>query len=58
MTTEQLEAAVELLSRAATTPAPAAASSALDELLRRLLVLHRVLEAEQRATSPSREPDR
>jgi IS5 family transposase len=43
---EQLEEAAELLSRAVTTPAPAAASDALDELLGRLLVLHRVLEAD------------
>jgi hypothetical protein len=50
MTPAELTEAGELLRRAVTTPASAAASDALDELLRRLLVLHRVLEAEQRAT--------
>ena len=39
-----------LLRRAVTTPAPAAAGDALDELLRRLLVLHRLLEAELRTS--------
>ena len=50
MTMEELEEAVELLSRAVTAPAPASASDALDELMRRLIVLHRLLEAELRAT--------
>jgi hypothetical protein len=49
MTPEELEEAAALLRRAVMTPAPARASDALDELLRRLLVLHRLLKAEQRA---------
>jgi hypothetical protein len=51
MTTEELREVEALLRRAVTTPAPAAASDALDELMRRLLVLHRLLEAELRLSS-------
>jgi hypothetical protein len=51
MTPKEFEEAAALLRRAVTTPAPAQASDALDELLRRLLVLHRLLEAEQRAST-------
>jgi hypothetical protein len=51
MTPEELVAAEALLRRAVTTPASAKASDALDELLRHLLVLRRLLEAEQRASS-------
>jgi hypothetical protein len=58
MTPEELAAAEALLRRAVMTPAPAAAGDALDELLGRLLVLHRVLEAEQRATGDARGRDR
>jgi len=50
MTTEELREVEALLRRAVTTPAPAAAGDALDELLRRLLVLHRLLEAELRTS--------
>jgi hypothetical protein len=58
MTPEELQRAAELLRRAVTTPAPAAASDALHELMRRLLALHRMLEAEQRAISPQLGRDR
>jgi hypothetical protein len=51
MTPEELAAAEALLRRAVMTPAAAKASDALDELLRRLLVLHRLLETEQRAST-------
>jgi hypothetical protein len=57
MTPAQLAEAAELLRRAVTTPAPAMASDALDELLRRLLVLHRLLEAELRATGAGQKPE-
>jgi hypothetical protein len=50
MTPEEFREAEGLLRQAATTRAPAEASAALDELMRRLLTLHRVLEAEQRIT--------
>jgi hypothetical protein len=48
MTAEELQEAQGLLRQAATTRASAEASDALDELMRRLLILHRVLEAERR----------
>ena len=43
-----------LLVRAVTDPDWQAASQALDELMRRLMVMHRLLEAEERL--PRREP--
>jgi hypothetical protein len=57
MTPAELAEAAELLRPAVTTPAPAMASDALDELLRRLLVLHRLLEVELRATGAGQKPE-
>jgi hypothetical protein len=48
---EQTEAQA-LLAKAANHPDSRVASQALDELMRRLLVLHRLLEAEERLASP------
>jgi hypothetical protein len=48
---EQTEAHA-LLAKAANHPDWRVASHALDELMRRLLVLHRLLEAEERLASP------
>jgi hypothetical protein len=48
---EQTEA-YALLAEAANHPDWRGASHALDELMRRLLVLHRLLEAEERLASP------
>jgi hypothetical protein len=58
MTPAQLAEAAELRRRAVRTPAPARASDALDELLRRLLVLYRLLEAELRATGGGQKANR
>ena len=48
---EQTEAHA-LLAEAANHPDSGVASHALDELMRRLLVLHRLLEAEERLAPP------
>ena len=48
---EQTEAHA-LLAKAANHPDSRVASHALDELMRRLLVLHRLLEAEERLAPP------
>ena len=48
MTAEEREQAHALLARALSDPDWETASQALDDLLRRLLVVHRLLEAEER----------
>jgi hypothetical protein len=48
MTLEEREQAYALLIRALSDPDWRTASQALDELMRKLLVVHRLLEAEQR----------
>jgi hypothetical protein len=54
MTPEEHGEAHALLVKAVTDPDWQAASQALDELMRKLIVLHRLLEAEERL--PKREP--
>jgi hypothetical protein len=54
MTPEEREQAHALLTRAASDPDWQAASQALDDLMRKLLVVHRLLEAEERLAK--REP--
>ena len=54
MTREEQEQAQALLSRALSDPDWRAASQALDDLMRKLLVVHRLLEAEERLAK--REP--
>ena len=54
MTPEELKQAHALLSRAVTDPNWRTASQALDDLMRKLLVVHRLLEAEERLAE--REP--
>ena len=54
MTPEEQGEAHALLSRALTDPDWRAASRALDDLMRKLLVVHRMLEAEERLAE--REP--
>jgi hypothetical protein len=58
MTREEQEQAHALLSRALSDPDWRTASQALDELMRKLLVVHRLLEAEERLAKrkPSAEP--
>jgi hypothetical protein len=56
MTPEQREQAHALLTRAVGDPDWRTASQALDDLMRKLLVLHRLLEAEERLSK--REPGR
>ena len=56
MTPEEHGEAHALLVRAITDPDWQAASQALDDLMRKLIVLHRLLEAEDRL--PQREPRR
>jgi len=53
---EQTEAHA-LLAKAANHPDSRVASHALDELMRRLLVLHRLLEAEERLVPPGASRD-
>jgi hypothetical protein len=48
MVPEQQEQAHALLTRALTDPNWRTASQALDDLMRKLLVVHRLLEAEER----------
>jgi hypothetical protein len=48
MTPEEREQAYALLTRAVSDPDWETASQALDDLMRRLLVVHRLLEAEER----------
>jgi hypothetical protein len=54
MTPKQREQAHMLLARAVSDPDWQAASQALDDLIRKLLVMHRLLEAEERLAK--REP--
>jgi hypothetical protein len=56
MTPEEREQAHTLLTRALSDPDWRAASQALDDLMRKLLVVHRLLEAEERLAK--REPRR
>jgi hypothetical protein len=49
---EEQTQAHALLAKAANHPDSGVASHALDELMRRLLVLHRLLEAEERLAPP------
>ena len=58
MTPEDRKQAHALLTRALTDPSWRTASQALDDLLRKLLVVHRLLEAEERLAKrkPSAEP--
>jgi hypothetical protein len=56
MTPEEREQAHALLARAVSDPDWRAASQALDDLMRKLLVTHRLLEAEERLAK--REPRR
>jgi hypothetical protein len=58
MSSQEQAEARELLARAANTPDWRAASDALDELMRRLLVLHWLLEAEKRLADRRAEDDR
>jgi hypothetical protein len=52
MTPEEQEQAHALLTRAVSDPNWQAASQALDDLMRKLLVVHRLLEAEERLAKP------
>jgi hypothetical protein len=58
MTSEERKQAHALLTRALSDPNWRTASQALDDLMRKLLVVHRLLEAEQRLAKrkPSAEP--
>jgi hypothetical protein len=56
MTSEEREQAHALLTRAVSDPDWRTASQALDDLMRKLLVVHRLLEAEERLAK--REPRR
>jgi hypothetical protein len=58
MAPEEREQAHVLLTRALSDPDWRTASQALDELMRKLLVVHRLLEAEERLAKrkPSAEP--
>jgi hypothetical protein len=58
MTPEEREQAHALLTRAVSDPNWQAASQALDDLLRKLLVVHRLLEAEERLAKRERRTDR
>ena len=58
MTSEEQKQAHALLTRAVSDPNWRTASQALDDLMRKLLVVHRLLEAEERLVKrrPSAEP--
>jgi hypothetical protein len=58
MTPEKLEQAHALLSRALSDPSWRTASQALDDLMRRLLVVHRLLVAQERLAKRERRADR
>jgi hypothetical protein len=58
MATEEHGEAHALLVKAVSDPDWQAARQALEELMRKLLVVHRLLEAEERLTSASRQPTR
>jgi hypothetical protein len=58
MTREEREQAHTLLTRALTDPDWRTASQALDDLLRKLLVVHRLLEAEERLAIANHRPSR
>ena len=57
MTPEEREQAHALLARAVNDPDWETASQALDDLLRKLLVVHRLLEAEERLAKRERRAD-
>jgi len=57
MTPEDRKQAHALLTRALTDPSWRTASQALDDLLRKLLVVHRLLEAEERLAKRERRTD-
>jgi hypothetical protein len=57
MAPEERKQAHALLTRAVSDPDWQAASQALDDLLRRLLVVHRLLEAEERLAKRERPTD-
>jgi hypothetical protein len=58
MTPEKLEQAHALLSRALSDPSWRTASQALDDLMRGLLVVHRLLVAQERLAKRERRADR
>jgi hypothetical protein len=58
MTPEEHKQAHALLTRALTDPNWRTASQALDDLMRKLLVVHRLLEAEERLAKRERRADR
>ena len=58
MTQEEQEQAHALLRRALSDPDWRAARQALDDLMRKLLVVHRLLEAEERLANRERRPSR
>jgi hypothetical protein len=58
MPPEEQEQAHALLTRALTDPNWHTASQALDDLMRKLLVVHRLLEAEERLAKRERRADR
>jgi hypothetical protein len=57
MTPEEREQAHTLLTRALSNPNWRTASQALDDLMRKLLVVHRLLEAEERLAKRERRAD-
>ena len=57
MTPEEREQAYALLTRAVSDPNWRTASQALDDLMRKLLVVHRLLEAEERLAKRRRPTD-
>jgi hypothetical protein len=57
MVPEEHEQALALLTRALSDPDWRTASRALDDLLRKLLVVHRLLEAEERLANRERPAD-
>ena len=57
MTPEEREQAHALLTRALSDPNWRTASQALDDLMRKLLMVHRLLEAEERLAKGQRPPD-
>jgi hypothetical protein len=57
MTPEEQEQAHGLLTRALSDPDWRTASQALDDLMRKLLVVHRLLEAEERLATRRRPTD-
>jgi hypothetical protein len=58
MAPEEREQAHELLTRAVSDPDWRTASQALDDLMRKLLVVHRLLEADERLAKRERRADR